>query len=93
MTTSTASVLIAAMISLLAASYPFLARLANRGKNPGNPGSNPGNTSINGKLLEDRLRAQEVLMSAVVQQLTDCSRRLDEVKESVKELYRLYLEN
>ena len=92
MTTSTACVLVAAMITLLAASYPFLAHLANRNSKQGNPGNNPGNPGINGKLLEDRLRAQEVLMASVVQKITDCSRRLDEVKSSIDELYRLYRE-
>lgn len=89
MTTPTACVLIAAMITvgggLLAASYPFLARLANRRNN--NPG-NPGNPGINGKRLEDRLQAQEVLMAKVCEKVDNCVKGLDELKKSVGELFR-----
>ena len=93
METSTACVLIAAMITMVAAIYPFLARLANRGNSKLNNPGNPGNPGINGKRLEDRLRAQEVLMATVVQKIDNCSERIDDLKRSVSELYRLYREN
>ena len=88
MTTSTACVLIAAIITvtggLLAASYPFLVRLAGRNS------ARSDNPGINGKLLEQRLRAQEVLMATVITKVDGLAGRLDELKESVGELYRLH---
>ena len=83
MTTQTAAVVVAAILGVVAAAYPFVAKLATKVCNGNGFSKRSGS---NYSEFEKRLRAQEVQMATMSQQIADMRDDLSRLNAAIVDL-------